>query len=511
MVYSLVIHHNVEPPFTGGSFFFTLNAMQNHVYDLAVIGGGINGTGIARDAAGRGLSVVLVEKGDIASATSSASSKLIHGGLRYLEHHAFNLVRKALVERDVLLSIAPHVIWPLNFVLPYRQGLRPWWLLRLGLYVYDALRYCTWPVRKSAFAHSHAVRLQGSVFAQNLNPHLTHGFTYADGWAQDSRLSVLNAMDAHENGAHIMTRMAVTTITREADHWTLTLSDGHTLHARALVNAAGPWAAEIAQKTSPKIPLPTLQLVRGSHIVVPKLFDHDHAFIVQNADGRIVFFIPYEGQFTLIGTTDEPQPTMDNVHTTDAEIRYLLDLANQTFTHPLSRKDVVWHYAGVRALADSHHVAASKLNRDYLLLVDAATPTALHVYGGKLTTYRKLAEDAVNKLYPHTHPWTHTRPLPGGEVANPYAYIKQKYPWLPNELAHHYARHYGTRAVAIVGNATTLDDLGMYFGGQLYAAEVDYLKRHEWAQKAEDILWRRTKHGLHLDAASKKMLEDYLT
>lgn len=504
---------------------------EQPIYDIVVIGGGINGAGIARDAAGRGLNVVLVEQNDLAQATSSASSKLIHGGLRYLERYDFGLVRKALIERETLLRIAPHIIWPLSFVLPHDEHLRPKWLIRCGLFLYDFLGRLRFPPRRSHFHKSYAVNLRSSPLGNGLNSKYEQGFVYADGWVQDSRLVVLNAMDARNHGAHIMPRTRCLSAVRNGGFWRVMLEDKATqktqiITTRVLVNAGGPWALDVAEHAEPKQPLPGLQLIRGSHIVVNKLFDHDHAYIIQNKDGRIVFALPYEEKFTLIGTTDMPHDSgLGYVKPSMEEIVYLCEVVNAAFNKQITPGDVVWSYAGVRPLADDSNAAdstsAAKLSRDYRFVYDApaSEAPALHVFGGKLTTYRKLAEEAVDKLvhfFPHAaHAWTAYHPLPGGDIpkADFNHFVRdqqQRYPWLPRELLYRYARNYGTKIQDIIGKARSLPGLGQHFGDGVYEAEARYLMRYEWAQTSEDILWRRSKLGLHISDATKLALDKFL-
>ena len=478
--------------------------------DVLVVGGGINGAGIARDAAGRGLCVVLCEKDDLGAHTSSASSKLIHGGLRYLEHYAFGLVRKALVEREVLLRSAPHIMWPLRFVMPHDRGQRPAWMIRLGLYLYDSL------ARREFLPGSQALSLRSHPAGRPLKRDFTRGFAYSDGWVDDARLVVLAALDAGEHGARIMTLTTCAKLRREAGHWhaTLTHVDGtvHEVRARCLVNAAGPWAGALAG-----IPhAHKLRLIKGSHIVVPRLFDHPYAYIFQHPDGRIVFAIPYEGAFTLIGTTDvEFQGDPGEVAIAGPETGYLCELANRYFRRQVHPSDVVWSYSGVRPLLEDEAASAAAATRDYLLAHDTAGAPLLSVMGGKITTYRKLAEQAVDWIGPAlalARPaWTASALLPGGDLFGSIpdsrgvlefdrwvAALQQRHDWLPPALALRWARAYGTRVDALLGNATCIDALGEEVAPGLYAAELHYLLRHEWASCSADILWRRSKLGLHL-------------
>ncbi|WP_110642979.1 glycerol-3-phosphate dehydrogenase [Salinicola sp. CPA57] len=492
--------------------------MVNESYDLIVIGGGINGAGIARDAAGRGLSVLLVEADDLASQTSSASTKLIHGGLRYLEQYEFKLVAKALSEREVLLKAAPHIIWPMRFILPHQKHLRPAWMIRTGLFLYDHLG------GRQTLAGSHGVTFADHPAGMPLKSEFQKGFAYSDAWVQDARLVVLNCMDAASRGARIMTRTSAETAVRNADGWQVTLKtmDGETseVRARGLANAAGPWAVRFLDEVASQKHPYSLRLIKGSHIVVNQLFDHDHAYIFQQPDGRIVFAIPYERDFTLIGTTDvEHEGAPGKVTIEEDEVRYLCESANRYFERSIGPDDVVWSYSGVRPLLDDREDNASEITRDYRIQLDTAGGAPLlNVFGGKLTTYRRLAEDAVDKLAPELgnrqNAWTgNDHPLPGGENPNPddlVASLRASHAFIPPSLATRWVFNYGTRAMTIVGDARSLTDLGEHFGADLYAAEVDYLREHEWARTAEDILWRRSKLGLRLDDSEKRRLGDHL-
>jgi len=488
-------------------------------YDLLIVGGGINGSGIARDAAGRGLSVVLCEKDDLAAHTSSASTKLIHGGLRYLEQYAFRLVRESLKEREVLLRAAPHIIRPLRFILPHHRGLRPAWLLRLGLFLYDHMG------GRELLAPTRRVALHSGPLAGLLKPEFRLGFEYSDCWVEDARLVALNAADAAARGASIHTRTKVTALERDGAQWRATLEgkdDGLPTHlrARAVVNAAGPWAGAIAGAVGGDAAPPPVRLVKGSHIVVPRLHDDPRAFIFQNTDGRIVFAIPYEGAYTLIGTTDRPVETPEeDTKISEDEIAYLRDLANGYFARAVAREDVVWSYSGVRVLYGDENASASKATRDYRLEMTADSPPALSVYGGKLTTYRKLAEHALEKLGPSLPPmgapWTGSAPLPGGDIpgADFEAYFERltaRYPEMPEDLLRRLARAYGTKTPDLLGEARGLGDLGEAFGAGLTEREVRYLIDHEFARSGEDILWRRSKLGLHMTADERAALEAWL-
>ena len=482
------------------------------MYDLLIIGGGINGAGIARDAAGRGLKVLLCEQDDLASHTSSASTKLIHGGLRYLEHYDFALVRKALKEREVLLRAAPHIIWPLRFVLPHHKDLRPAWLIRLGLFLYDHLggRKLLPPTKTRKRANS-------TVFAP-LKAEFDKGFEYSDCWVEDARLVVLNAMDAAAHGATIMTQTECVSIEGSGDGWTARLrgknGDDIRVAAKAIVNAAGPWVDQVANAVgTPRENTQNVRLVKGSHIIVPKLFDDPRCFIFQASDERIVFAIPYEdGRFTLIGTTDLAfEGDLDQVEASADEIEYLCDLANQYFQTRIGADDVVSTYSGVRPLFEDHAKNASSVTRDYVLkLRQGGHAPFLSVIGGKITTYRKLAEDALKTLKPALPTlgaaWTEHAPLPGGDIAGAdFAAFERScakdYDWLDDAVRRRLARTYGTRIHQLLDGATSMQALGHHYGAGLYQREVDYLMAHEFARSAEDILKRRTKLGLHMTQA----------
>lgn len=481
--------------------------------DVLVVGGGINGAGIARDLAGRGLKVLLCDKDDLGSHTSSASSKLIHGGLRYLEHREFGLVRKALLERETLLCSAPHIMHPLRFVMPHDSAQRPAWLIRAGLFLYDRL------APRAFLPGSEAVELEGHCAGSPLKPAFTRGFVYSDGWVDDARLVVLNALDAHERGATVLTHTRCAAFERHPQYWTATLVRGERrlrVKARCLVNAAGPWAARVAQIATGSAPARRLRLVKGSHIVVPRLFEHQYAYIFQHPDGRIVFAMPYEGAFTLIGTTDvEFQGDPDQVAIAGTETAYLCELANRYFRRQVAPADVVWSYSGVRPLLEDDAASASAATRDYLLGRDTAGAPLLSVFGGKITTFRKLAEEAadwISGALGHTRlGWTAQAVLPGGDLFGSMpnsravlefdawvAALERRHPWLPASLARRWARAYGTRAEILLAGAAGIGDLGEEVAPSLHAAELRYLMRHEWAGCAEDVLWRRSKLGLHL-------------
>jgi len=493
----------------------------NGTYDLAIIGGGINGAGIARDAAGRGLKVLLCERRDLGWATSSASTKLIHGGLRYLEYYEFRLVRESLKEREVLLRAAPHIIWPLRFVLPHNKGLRPAWMIRLGLFLYDHLG------GRKLLPGSEAIDLRRHAAGTPLEPGYARAFIYSDCWVQDSRLVVLNAIDARERGAEVLTRTECVAARRDRDRWSLTLrptDDGpeREVSARAVVNAAGPWAAQVLQHRIGANRSASLRLVKGSHIVVPKLFDHDMAYIFQNPDRRIVFAIPYEQDFTLIGTTDQDfDADLDAVEITEDEKAYLCDAVNGYFRRKIMPADVAWTYSGVRPLYDDAQASASAVTRDYVLDLDQPTgqPALLNVFGGKLTTYRKLAEHAMEKLAPalgcDTASWTAQASLPGGDIPNAdfdayLARLRGGRAWLPEPLGRRLARNYGTRAEQILAGALHLADLGADLGGGITEAELRYLVEQEWATSAADVLWRRSRMGLHVPDGTADRIDAWI-
>ncbi|MBT9529486.1 MAG: glycerol-3-phosphate dehydrogenase [Pseudomonas sp.] len=486
------------------------------VYDLAVIGGGINGAGIAADAAGRGLSVFLCEKDDLAQHTSSASSKLIHGGLRYLEHYEFRLVREALAEREVLLAKAPHIVKPLRFVLPHRPHLRPAWMIRAGLFLYDHLG------KREKLPGSRSLRFGAG---SPLKAEISRGFEYSDCWVDDARLVVLNAMTVREHGGHVHTRTRCVSARRSKGLWHLHLerNDGsrYSIRARALVNAAGPWVARFIQDDLKQQSPYGIRLIQGSHLVVPRLFDGEQAYILQNEDGRIVFAIPYLERFTLIGTTDrEYQGDPAQVKITDPEIDYLLAVVNSHFKQQIARGDILHTYAGVRPLCDDESDQPSAITRDYTLALSGHPGEAplLSVFGGKLTTYRKLAESALSQLAPYfSHlqaSWTASAPLPGGEQMSSVAELSerlcQQFGWLPLSLAKRWASSYGSRTWRLLEGVNTLSDLGEHLGAGLYSREVDYLCREEWAQSSADILWRRSKLGLFMTPGQQAKLEHYL-
>ncbi|MDE1163823.1 MAG: glycerol-3-phosphate dehydrogenase [Pseudomonas sp.] len=488
----------------------------SEVYDVAVIGGGINGVGIAADAAGRGLSVFLCEKDDLASHTSSASSKLIHGGLRYLEHYEFRLVREALAEREVLLAKAPHIVKPMRFVLPHRPHLRPAWMIRAGLFLYDHLG------KREKLAASRSLTFGAD---SPLKAEITRGFEYSDCWVDDARLVVLNAMAARERGAHVHTRTRCLNARRIKGLWHVHLerADGSlfSIHAKALVNAAGPWVAKFIRDDL-KLDSPYgIRLIQGSHLIVPKLYEGEHAHILQNEDQRIVFTIPYLNRFTLIGTTDR-EYTGDpaKVAITEGETDYLLKVVNAHFKQQVSKGDILHSYSGVRPLCNDESDNPSAVTRDYTLSLSGAAGEAplLSVFGGKLTTYRKLAESALAQLAPYfkhmSGSWTASATLPGGEhMSTPQALVQTllaRYSWLSPELAQRWSVSYGSRTFRMLEGVNSLADLGELIGGGLYTREVDYLCSEEWAHSAEDILWRRSKLGLFTTAPQQDYLQHYL-
>ena len=497
--------------------------------DVLVVGGGINGCGIARDLAGRGWRVTLCEQDDLAAHTSSSSTKLIHGGLRYLEHFEFSLVRKSLQEREVLLKSAPHLIRPLRFVMPHDASMRPAWMIRLGLFLYDHL------ARREVLPGSRAIDLRRSPVGAPLKPSLRRGFVYSDGWVDDARLVVANAIDARARGATILVRTRCVDARREASAWVVRLEDAtgvRTIRARAVVNAAGPWAAAflvgVAHDTEGgALATRHLRLVKGSHIVVPRLFAHDHAYLFQNPDQRIIFAIPYENDFTLIGTTDvevdgrDPGP----VHASDDEIAYLCEQASRYFLRPVTPAEVVWTYAGVRPLLDDMTGNPAAVTRDYRLEADASMAPLLSVWGGKITTFRKLGEEAADAvgrmLGDERAAWTHDALLPGGDLAIRHARpdvafaafakrVGAAHPWLPPALAHRLARAYGSRIARVLADADSLEDLGREVMPGLHERELRYLRDEEWSVTGDDVLWRRSKLGLHATPAQRDAVSAWM-
>ncbi len=480
-------------------------------YDLLVVGGGVNGCGIAADAAGRGLRVALCEQSDLAAGTSSASTKLIHGGLRYLEYYEFSLVRQALAEREVLLQAAPHIVWPLRFRLPHMPGLRPRWMLRAGLFLYDHLS------RRNRLAGSRSLRLGGD---SPLKPELRHAFEYSDCWVDDSRLVVLNAMQAAGRGACIMTRTRCVETRPVAKGWQVTLEDcnrseRHQLQARALVNATGPWVDRFAAMQGESSNSRSVRLVKGSHIVVPRLYAGNEAYMLQHVDRRIVFVIPWEGDFSLIGTTEEKYDADPAAAGISAdEQRYLLRVVNENFRARLSTGDILHSFAGVRPLLEGESDDSTSLSRDYTLDFENDPAPLLTVHGGKITTYRRLAEAALQSLkpiFPDMGPeWTANAVLPGGEFADQATLFRElatRHPWLPDGVLGRWVRSYGRCIEALLGDASRLEDLGTHWGHGLYDRELQYLESTEWAQTAADVLWRRSKLGLRFSKAEVEALE----
>ncbi len=496
--------------------------MTDHIYDLAIIGGGINGCGIARDAAGRGLNVLLLEQDDLASATSSWSSKLIHGGLRYLEQYEFRLVREALQEREVLLKIAPHIIHPLEFILPHDKHMRPAWMIRIGLFMYDHLG------GKISLPASRTVMFPDAVYSAGLKTVIRRGFFYSDARVDDARLTVLNAMSAREHGAEVRTRTRVVGGKRSGDVWQIVLHDvdsgiEHTISARGLVNAAGPWVKHLLDDTLRVRMSATAKLVKGSHIVVPRVHDKPHAYILQNDDKRVVFIIPYEEKFSLIGTTDVNVTSVEAGHQISRdEITYLIRAANRFLAKPLIEADVVWSYAGVRPLYDDGSANPSDITRDYVLKTDHQDGKLplLSIFGGKITTYRRLAEHALGELtpyYPQLSPgWTDTEPLPGGDMDSVHDVtqaLTKKFPSLPADYLARLAGRHGALAERVLKGVQSMSDLGALFGAGstlLSEREIDYCIREEWARKPDDILWRRTKCGLHMDVAERERAATFI-
>lgn len=494
-----------------------MNAV-NDCIDLLIIGGGINGAGIANDAAGRGLSVVLCEQGDLAQATSSASSKLIHGGLRYLEHYEFSLVRKALKEREILLKCAPHLISPLQFIMPHDHQLRPAWLIRLGLFLYDHLAHSTLP-------KSHGLDVRDSIIGPELQTQFSKAFSYYDCAVDDARLVIANAQAALQNGARILTHTQFIDAVRQQHQWQVQLRDQHgqsfKQNCKILVNAAGPWVDQIL-RTLHCSSQAKIRLVKGSHIIVPKLYAGEHAFILQNSDQRVVFAIPYQQHYTLIGTTDvdyngDPlRVTID-----DEEQQYLCTVTNRYFKKTISSKDIIWTYSGVRPLHQDQHGAASTVSRDYFLELNTEknqTPI-MSIFGGKITTYRLLAEQVLQKIKPYfSHcgaDWTAKQILPGGDFGSAtltefIADKSRQYSWLPANIVQRYVRAYGNNIDLLLASRHSIADLGEHFGAGLYQAEVNYLQQHEWASGCDDILWRRTKLGLHLNAEEQAFFKEWL-
>ena len=495
--------------------------------DVLVVGGGINGAGIARDLAGRGLKVVLCEKDDLAQATSSSSTKLIHGGLRYLEYGEFSLVRKALAEREVLLRSAPHIMWPLRFVMPHDPGMRPVWMIRAGLFLYDHL------ARREVLPASRTIDLRRHAAGAALQPRFTKGFVYSDGWVDDARLVTLNAIDAAERGATVLTRWRCVDARRTASEWQVTLDnpggERRQITARALVNAAGPWAAQFLSEHAHVPRAKSLRLVKGSHIVVPRLFEHDHAYIFQNPDKRIIFAIPYEHDFTLIGTTDvEHHGAIGGAKIDASETHYLCEQASRYFARTVAPQDVVWTYSGVRPLLDDESGDPSAVTRDYSLELDTAQAPLLTVWGGKITTFRRLAEEAADLLMQPLAvnssrcAWTRGAFLPGGDLSKWIGparrpdtdferfeqAVRLRFPQLAADVLHRLARAYGARIDQVIGD---VDAPGVEVAPGMFEFELHYLHEHEWARSAEDVLWRRSKLGLHYSAGERAAVARWCT
>lgn len=497
-----------------------MTSTPDSTFDLLIVGAGINGAGIARDAAGRGLKVLLVDQGDIGGATSSASTKLIHGGLRYLEHYAFGLVREALSEREILLANAPHLAREQRFIIPHQAAMRPAWMIRLGLALYDRL------ARGSSLARAEALDFRGTPYGFPLKPEYARGFAYSDLVTDDARLTLLNVVSAAQLGAKVLTRTRLAGVRREGGLWRATLQDANGMPsectARIVVNAAGPWVAAVRQAIEGPAAGGSLRLVKGSHIVAPKLYQGDHAYLFQNADRRVVFAIPYEGEFSLIGTTEVPlaEPAAQ-LSVSAGEIEYLCAAAGAFLRKAVMPSQVVWSFAGIRALYDDGRTDPSAVTREYRFVVDGEAGAAplLSVYGGKLTTYRRLAERALDRLKPWLPglrpPWTAAVHLPGGGLGprglpGLLLELSQRHPMLPPDLLHALARRHGTLTQRVIGEAQTEHDLGAHFGAGLYAAEVDFMLAHEWAREADDILWRRTKCGLRVTEDGRRRLADYV-
>ncbi len=492
---------------------------QQAILDMLVIGGGINGAGIARDAVGRGLSVIMCEKNDLASATSSASSKLIHGGLRYLEHNEFRLVREALSEREVLLKSAPHIIRPMTFVMPHCKDLRPAWLIRLGLFLYDHMG------GRKLLPKSFGVKLGKTPYGHALKDAYKKGFAYSDCWVEDARLVILNALDAKERGAGIFPRTECVAL--EADPktntWIATLHDKlhnqvHEVQVRSVVNAAGPWVEDVLKQFNGSIGQYKTRLVKGSHIIVPRLYGEEHAYILQNEDKRIVFVIPYEKDYTLIGTTDvEYQGDPGKVEIEAEEIEYLCKAVNRYFDQQINEDDVLWSYSGVRPLLDDGDEEAASVTRDYTLDMERLNGAPImNIYGGKLTTYRKLSEHVVDEMVKvldkGTEPWTKDATLPGGNLSSIdfdtfFKTFSREFPWMPKDVLYRYGRSYGDRARVILKSTRNLEDLGVDLGDGVYEAEIIYLIKYEWARSIGDILWRRSKLGFHITDETKENIK----
>ncbi|WP_420547962.1 glycerol-3-phosphate dehydrogenase [Curvivirga sp.] len=498
-----------------------MSQQTDQIFDLFIVGGGINGVGIARDAIGRGFSVYLAEKDDLASGTSSGSTKLIHGGLRYLEHYEFNLVRKALMEREVLWKMAPHIVHPLRFVLPHHKGLRPTWLLRLGLFLYDYIG------GRKLLPATKKLNLKTHAAGQPIKDDFTTGFEYSDCWVDDARLVVLNAVDARERGAVIETRQQVVKTNKVDGIWEVDVKDVltgdvKTIKSKLVVNATGPWVDHFLNATGKGSNIQNVRLVQGSHVIVKKLYDHDRCYIFQNEDGRIIFAIPYENDFTMIGTTDHDfTGNPDDAGITREEAEYICKSASEYFKKEITADEAVWEFSGVRPLYNDGASKAQEATRDYVLRLDGEEGEAkmLNIFGGKITTYRRLAEAAMEEietvLGTKKPEWTMGATLPGGDFAHNgredlAARIKSAHNYLPDEMITRWVRSYGTYAFNILKNVSSLADMGEHFGGTLYAAEVDYLMKEEFAVTAEDVLYRRSKQGLIFNSDAEEKLASYM-
>jgi glycerol-3-phosphate dehydrogenase len=487
-------------------------------YDLFIIGGGVNGCGIARDAAGRGLKVFLAEQNDLASGTSSASTKLIHGGLRYLEHYEFRLVREALIEREVLLQSAPHIIWPLRFVLPHHGGLRPRWLIRLGLFLYDHLG------GRKILPATRSIDFTKDVTGKPLKEEFTRGYEYSDCWVEDARLVALNARDARNRGADIRTRTKVVSARRDGNEWSVDIDNKgkrETIRAKALINSAGPWVSQVLGQVVGQNDPAKIRMVKGSHLVVEKLYDHDRCYIFQNADGRICFAIPYENNFTLVGTTDEDHHgDPGKPEATEAEIDYMLNAVSEYFKKPVTRAQMKWAYSGIRPLYDDGASKAQEATRDYVLKLDKPEGQApmLSVFGGKITTARKLSESVLDEIKPFFPAmggkWTAGSKLPGGDfphdtVEARVSALQKKYSFLKPANIRRLFKAYGTDVETILGEARFAADLGKSFG-PVTEKEIEHLRKNEWVETADDILWRRSKLGLHMSKDEQQALRDHM-
>ena len=476
-------------------------------YDLLIVGGGINGCAIAREASLLGLSVLLVERDDLAAHTSSASTKLIHGGLRYLEYYEFKLVAEALRERERLVKAAPHIIHPLRFVLPHENAVRPWWMVRIGLYLYDFLG------GKMTLARSRGLRASDTAFRAPLKA-ASKGFVYSDAFVDDSRLTVLNAIDAAANGADVRVGVALESARRDGDAWQAYLSDGNSIRARGMVNAAVPWVSQLLGRLGVNA-ASGVRLVKGSHIVVPRLYDGDHAYILQQPDRRIVFAIPYQDGFTEIGTTDVPVDAPEDAVIDQDEIAYLCEAANRHFTRQITPSDVTSTWSGVRPLYDDCASEAKAVTRDYVLELDTNGPTLLSIFGGKITTARHLAEEALGKLARPmgftAHPVTRARIFPGGAISNFRQFVAQveaTWPFLGGPRAERMAHAYGSMLPDMLRDVKVADDLGADLGGGMSVVEARWLRTREWARTADDVLLRRSKIGLHLTDTERAAFAD---